>query len=142
MKKSELRQMIREVLKEELKTMSRKHTQIKESAETGEKIYDLVVNASREGSMRGYTVMRSYDDSDNLGTMDYEYRGTLSNIINKLNTIAKTHEFSFIFIYDGDTCVFEANDTDTDTDEEFNSPIIFTNTLGLKNEPFMANFTI
>lgn len=85
-----------------------------------------------------------YDDADNAAhTSEYGYWGTKEEIVSKLNQIAKTCDFSFVFIYDGDpydnNCVFEASDADVKTDEEFDSPVIWKNSF-ITSAPFMQDF--
>jgi hypothetical protein len=88
-----------------------------------------------------------YDDEDNFGP-DYTFIGTSEEIIAKLNQIAKTHEFSYINIYQGSditdnsNCVFNASDVDTATDEEFDKAVVWLNKLIPEDEPFMKQLDI
>jgi hypothetical protein len=102
--------------------------------EASAKIYDLELTAWSR------TDNEEYDDADNIGDLAYQFSGTISEIISKLNTIAKTHDFSFVFIFDGDKCVFEASDTDSATDEEFDTPVIWNNEVVPANTPFLKSF--
>ena len=81
-----------------------------------------------------------------VNVTEYSYWGTKKAVIDKLNHIAKTHDFSFIFVYEGDPhnnkCVFKASDADTATDEEFDKPVIWNNSFVKTNEPFMKDFYI
>lgn len=114
---------------------------------------DNDVSIMREAMARQYYVelraynkdtLDEYDDSDNYAhTSEYGYCGTKEDVINKLNQIAKTCDFSFVFIYEGDpydnNCVFEASDTNVTTDEEFDSPVIWKNHF-TTSAPFMNSF--
>ena len=134
--KSELKEMIREALREELATNQNSSvSNINEDIDTE---YYAEVRAFDKDTVE------DYDDEDNAGaTLDYGYWGTKEAVIKKLNQIAETCMFSFVFIYKGDpddnNCVFEASDTDTTTDEEFDNPVIWKNNF-IKTAPFMKDF--
>lgn len=128
--KSELKKMIRETLREEL-------------AKT--KLHEAVNELEYYVQLRAYDEnFDMYDDEDAVSITEYSYWGTKKAIIDKLNHIAKTHDFSFIFVYEGDphnnNCVFKASDADANTDEEFDKPVIWNNSFVETNEPFMKDF--
>lgn len=111
--------------------------------------YDLKESIDNEYylEVRAYDkdTVQEYDDEDNAGhTSEYGFWGTKQEIISKLNQIAETCMFSFIFVYEGDpydnNCVFNASDVDITTDEEFDTPVIWANNFVTTEEPFMKDF--
>lgn len=125
--KLELKNMIREVLREELESL-------KESAD---KEYYVELSA-HDAHFNEYT------DNDNEGKRNYCFWGTKNTIVNKLNQISKTYDFSFIMIYDGprsnSNCIFNANEENISTGEHFDAPVIWYNTLIDTKELFMKKF--
>ena len=131
--KSELKQMIREALREEL---------LKENAANEAPKYQMDLEAYLRDTDRYYT---DADDQTRLPGI-YQYTGTLSAIIAKLNRLVKKYDIEMLYIYKAgtDDCVFSADSIDVEEDEVYGDTVthVFHNDCINESEPFMQQFTI
>jgi hypothetical protein len=107
-----------------------------------EQLYQMDLEAYLRDTDEYYT-----DADDQTRTTGiYQYTGELSNIITKLNKLAKKYDIAMLYIYKANTdnCVFSADTIDVEADETDVDTIVhvFHNECINESEPFMKQFTI
>ena len=140
--KSELKQMIREALREELMT---NRNILKEAASTKEYTMNLsAVHNRREDKFYTDEANEFGPDSD-----DYRYTGSLQKIVSKLNRLSNNYDILSLYIYEvgEEDSVFNGDMLDVEDGfdgmaGDFGSLRVFKNEIIDESEPFMQQFKI
>jgi hypothetical protein len=139
--KSELKEMIREALREELCGSAKSLIEA-----TVAKQYTIEMSA-----IHNRIEDKFYTDSDNQSQIEdiYKYTGSLQKIISKLNRLSKSYEIIMLYIYEvgSEDSVFNADMLDVEDGFDglsgtFGTVCVFKNEIIDESEPFMKQFKI